>query len=105
MQKLIATAMLLLFFLPKSSYATETPANTDIHIRLGVNYFKLSKYEQAAKELQKAIELNPQIEDVHGILGVTLYHLKSYDEALEALETAIRLNPDITENYYNLGLV
>ena len=105
MQKLIATAILFLLFLPSSSYAAETPADTDMHVRLGVNYFKLNQYEQAARELQKAIELNPHIEDVHGILGVTLFHLKRYDEALEVLETAVRLNPDITENYYNLGLV
>lgn len=105
MKKLIATTMLFLFFLPRLSYAAETPANTDIHVRLGVNYFKLGKYDQAAGELQKALKLDPQIEDVHGILGVALFHLKSYDEALEVLETAVRLNPDITENYYNLGLV
>ena len=43
----------------------ESPSNACAHVVMGTAYFALGKREQAGKELQRALEINPALESAH----------------------------------------
>ena len=49
----------------------------------GVNLSNQSKYDEAMKAFDKAIELNPQYAEAWVGKGFLLYGLRKYDEALK----------------------
>lgn len=56
--------------------------------------------EQAAKDSQKALELNPELAEAHAARGLAVSLIREYEEAEQAFENAIRLNPSLFEAYY-----
>lgn len=75
----------------------------NIHNNIGITYDRLCRYDDAVKELQEALRLDPAYIEVHNNLAVTYDKMGKYDEAQEELLEAIRLNPGYTEAHINLG--
>jgi tetratricopeptide (TPR) repeat protein len=75
----------------------------NIHNNLGLAYDRIGKYEEAIKELNEALRLNPDYIEVHNNLGVTYDRMGMPEEAVKELKKALKLNPNYTEALCNLG--
>ena len=61
-----------------------------------------TKYlEEAIKDYNEAICLNPKFAKAYNNRGNAKYKLTQYEEALKDLNEAIRLNPNFPEAYLN----
>ncbi len=62
--------------------------------RLGVEYLKLKRYEEAATTLNKAIEVNPTGAPSLYALGVVRYQAKQWAAAADVLQRSLILEPE-----------
>ena len=74
-------------------------------VNKGFALIRQSKYDEAIKAFDKAIELNPQYADAWSNKGVALYDQGKFDEAIKAFDEAIKLNPQDPIARYAKGLV
>lgn len=74
----------------------------DLFIK-GQSLFSLRKYEEAARLLEKASELNPNAGTLL-LLGICYYQTDRNEDALQAFKQLIRIDPDFAEAYYHLGI-
>jgi predicted O-linked N-acetylglucosamine transferase (SPINDLY family) len=58
-----------------------------------------------APELEKALELNPNLYQAHANYGKVLFDLKRYLESLQYYDNVIKLKPDFAEPWSNKGVV
>ncbi|MGD8613730.1 MAG: tetratricopeptide repeat protein [Desulfobacterales bacterium] len=56
--------------------------------------------EQAAKNSETALKLDPKLAEAHAARGLALSLIRKYEEAERAFENAIELNPNLFEAYY-----
>ena len=63
----------------------------------------MNNYNEAIKNYQKAIEINPESSLVCGNLGVAFGKLKKYKEAVEYYEKAILLDKNNSNAFNNLA--
>jgi tetratricopeptide (TPR) repeat protein len=75
----------------------------NIHNNLALAYDRIGKYEEAIKELNEALRLNPDYIEVHNNLGVTYDRMEMPEIAEDELKEALKLNPNYTEALCNLG--
>jgi tetratricopeptide (TPR) repeat protein len=59
--------------------------------------------EFAAKELDRAIELDPKIPQAHYLIGIMAIFRNDLDKGMEELRREIAINPDYSMAYYKLG--
>lgn len=79
------------------------PTDTDL-IRMELNhYLQNDKFEEAEKNLQLAIEKDPDDPTLHFALGVVYDNLGKMDEAAEAYSNAISADANFFDALYNLG--
>ena len=68
------------------------PDFAEAHLELGTAHFRMGAVEEARREFQRAVELDPKLGLAWGNLATLLFQAKSYDEAEAAarhgLETA-----------------
>jgi tetratricopeptide (TPR) repeat protein len=74
------------------------------HYNIAAAYFETGKYEEAVKELQEAIRIDPQYATAYNSLGYIYIQLKQYDSAADSFRTAIDLRSDFVEAIGNLGV-
>ena len=65
----------------------------------GIQFYVAGRYAEAEPHLQRAVELNPNIELNRYRLGVTLCELRRYAEAEPHLQRAVELNPKDDANH------
>jgi len=79
------------------------PTDTDL-IRMELNYYLLNnKFEEAEKNLQLAIEKDPDDASLQFALGVVYDNLGRMDEAAEAYSNAVTIDSNFFDALYNLG--
>jgi tetratricopeptide (TPR) repeat protein len=81
-------------------------ASADAHYFLGDLLLHINRYEDAAKQLQKAIALNPRLAIAYASLGMTRVRQRQGAEARRLLQQAVTLEPDnyLTHYYYAYAL-
>mgnify|MGYP001610403503 CR=1 FL=1 len=82
------------------------PEQSDAHHLLGLICSQLGDWDEAIKEIKKAIELNPNA-IFYGNLGMVYQGLNNFFEAFINFEKALELNPVYDGAYlahYNLGI-
>jgi tetratricopeptide (TPR) repeat protein len=70
---------------------------------LGTAHAQIGQLEQAIKQLNRSVVLDPKNAAAHKNLGVALHILKRSDAALASFDRAIALKPDDAEAYANRG--
>jgi tetratricopeptide (TPR) repeat protein len=75
------------------------------HYELGVKYHQQELADQAIKELQQAIQINPNHAEAHCELGVLYQEKEDYNAAYRELQKAIKINPDYAEAHFRLGII
>ncbi len=76
---------------------------SDAHNSRGIELADRGWLDEAAKEFQKAIELDPASAHAHDNLATVWAEKKQWREALQEYLTAIRLEPDSATAHYNLA--
>jgi arylsulfatase A-like enzyme/Flp pilus assembly protein TadD len=72
---------------------------------LGENYLRRSDWENAAAELQKCLELNPNFDQAMAGLARALAGLEKPDEAMQWLDKALKFNPQNYRAWYERGFI
>jgi tetratricopeptide (TPR) repeat protein len=65
---------------------------------------RASQPEEAARDFEKAIELNPEVAQYHYHLGKVQGRLKRWPQAINAFSKAIEKNPAMGESHFELGV-
>ena len=73
--------------------------------RLGTEYVKLARYEDAQQVLLKAVAVNPRGQESYYALGVSQFHLKQHLTAEDSLRRATDLAPNSVNANFWLGIV
>jgi serine/threonine protein kinase/Tfp pilus assembly protein PilF len=76
---------------------------TQVRVTLGMVYTGLSRPEQAVKELNDAIAIEPANADAHRELGRAYAKMGKTDQAEAAFRKAIQLQPDSWPCHWDLG--
>ncbi len=86
----------------------ENPKDYETLYQRGIEYYKLSLYDQALSDITKALEYTPEKDkslrtDEYSILSDIYVQTKEYDRALEAVNNALALNPNDYALLYKKG--
>ena len=77
-----------------------------VHGNLGKAYLDAGRFEKAAREFKRMIELDPTFVGAYNNLAVIyIDHLKDYEEAKKYISLALALFPDYPAGYLNLGVI
>jgi len=74
-------------------------------LRKAVKLYHTNKLDRAAKLLQRAIVLQPNLKEAHFALGLVFSKMKRLSLAVERLKTVLFLDPDDQVARYNLALI
>lgn len=84
----------------------KAPGRARIHGNLGKAYLDQGRYERAAEEFKKLIELDPTFAGAYNNLAVIyIDHIKDYKLARKYIEASLALVPDYPAGYLNLGVI
>ncbi len=75
----------------------DEPHPANLHSRIGINLFKLERYEDAIAEFKKVIDMNPTAAILYNSyehLAHTYYQIGDYENAIEAFQAVITNNPE-----------
>ncbi len=70
-------------------------------ICLAISLTDLGKYQEAIASLDKALEINPDLDLAWNNHGAALFSLGKHQEAIADYDKAIEINPDYHEAWYN----
>jgi len=77
-----------------------------IHGNLGKAYLDAERFNEAARQFQRMIELDPTFAGAYNNLAVIyIDHLKNYEEAKKYIRASLELFPDYPAGYVNLGVI
>ncbi len=74
------------------------------HNLLGCALEQTGNFEEAIREFQEALRMDPGYAEAHGNLGDTLLQAGKIHEAMKQWQQAIQLNPRYPQARYNLGV-
>jgi tetratricopeptide (TPR) repeat protein len=77
--------------------AIELRPHAQSYAGLGICYYELGQYEHALTNLQKAIELDPEMDGAYAAIGWVYVQLDQCDRAVPMFQQALDLNPDLEE--------
>ena len=84
----------------------KAPGRARIHGNLGKAYLDKGRYEKAAEEFKKLIEIDPTFAGAYNNLAVIyIDHIKDYRLARKYIEASLALFPDYPAGYLNLGVI
>ncbi len=73
------------------------------HAAIGRAYLQQGRWQEAATELRRALELEPGVAQGHNDLGMALEELNRSEEAIAEYREALRLASDLAEAHHNLA--
>jgi tetratricopeptide (TPR) repeat protein len=83
----------------------EVTENNDLaHNNLGAALLGKGQIDEAIRQYQEAIRLNPGYAEAHNNLGAALLGKGQTDEAIRQYQEALRLKPDYANAHSNLGI-
>ncbi len=85
--------------------ARKSPARVRPHQNLGMYYGMQGRLEEAKRELNLALALDPMNFELHNNLGIVYKQLGAFDDAVREYTTVLKLSPDDVMVHYNLGNV
>ncbi len=80
-----------------------TTSEVEVHQRQGDEHFRRGRFEDAAIEYLRALDLSPAYADIHNKLGVTLAAAGRKAEALDSFDRALEYNSVYVEACINRG--
>lgn len=71
--------------------------------KIGIAYHQMTQVDQARKQYEKAVKLNPKYSEAINNLGTIQYSKKNYRRAISQYNKALKLSPTSASIYSNLG--
>src|SRR5438552_12794381 len=87
----------------RDSKGQDKTVRSDQHNSRGIELADKGWLDEAIKEFEKAINLDPESAHAHDNLATVYAEKKWYREALQEYLTAIRLDPESATGHYNLA--
>ena len=78
---------------------------TELYRGRGLCHLNLGEYQEAIKDFDAAINLNPDDADAYQGRGASYGQFKKHNQAVEDLDFAIRLNPNSANTFFTRGIV
>ncbi len=75
------------------------------HYEQALEYREQDLPDQAIKELEQAIKINPDYAEAHYQLGVLYYEKEDFTTAMRELQRAVSISPDHADAHYWLGIL
>ena len=72
---------------------------------IGVALMEQLKFEEAARQFQKLVSLDPQFILGHVNLGIAKYYQQEYEEAVQSFQKALKIDPAQIQSLYMTGLI
>jgi peptidoglycan/xylan/chitin deacetylase (PgdA/CDA1 family)/uncharacterized caspase-like protein len=88
---------------PRSAQPKTRTALAQEHHSLGLKYYREKKYDEAVRELEEAVKLDPRNATIVNNLGFTLFKFEKYEESIGWLKKAIEIDPQRVVAYVNLA--
>jgi tetratricopeptide (TPR) repeat protein len=79
--------------------------SAEAHLLLGLQHMRRPDSRQAVPELQRAVELNPDLPTVHSLLGIALMNAGDRPAAMAAFRRELKTNPNDFQANLRLGLL
>jgi len=87
-----------------SKIADDYPNTAFAHNGIGVAYFSQGRFDEAVKEYQIALEINPASHGAHNNMGMVYMKKGMMDEAITEFKETIKIRPTYAIAFHNLGL-
>ncbi|MBO0726608.1 MAG: polysaccharide deacetylase family protein, partial [Blastocatellia bacterium] len=87
----------------RSNQPKSRAAQAQEHHNLGLKYYREKKYDEAVRELEEAVKLDPRNATIVNNLGFTLFRFEKYEESIVWLQKAIEIDPQRIVAYINLA--
>jgi len=100
----LSLALLLTGALPAVQSEAREPLDARGHYEKGIRLSQIKDWQDAAREFQKAVALDPQYALAHANLGVALSQVGRHKDALLEFEEALRQGYDHAFLRYNRGV-
>jgi tetratricopeptide (TPR) repeat protein len=101
----IPILIMLFFAVPVISLSAADPtSDASAFLQKGINSIQSEDYQQAIKDFDKAIELNPNLAEAYNNRGLVYGKLGNLQQAIKDFDKAIELNPNYAEAYYSRGI-
>ncbi len=94
---------------------TEVPENGTAHEKyvplddeslvLGLKYYKDKRYDDAIREFEALVQVNPKLKEIYSMLGNSYFRNGMLEKALEAYQRVIELDPKDADAYENIGVI
>ena len=78
--------------------------NPTFHNNLAMSFYQKKLYDQAVREYQRAIQLNPELVVIRNNLSMVYLEQGNYAGAIQESKRALELNPDNATSYNNIGM-
>jgi tetratricopeptide (TPR) repeat protein len=92
-----------LSFLAAAWVSESSPNSYRAHQLKGESYEAIGEIDQAAREYQRASEINPELQGVRFATGNLFWRKNELEQALPALLGELKLNPNHAEALYEVG--
>jgi len=71
--------------------------------KIGIAYHQMLQVDEAKKNYEKALKLNPKYSEAINNLGTIYYSKRSFRKAISQYDKALKLSPNSASIYSNLG--
>jgi len=85
--------------------AARNPQLAGPRANMGIIYSSKGKFEEAKKEFEKAIEINPANPAIYNELGVLYRRMGKFQDSESAYKKALSINPNFAYAHLNLGIL
>ena len=82
----------------------ERPSSAQISREVAIEAIQNGHYDEAMRELKKAVALKPDYPDLHNYLGIAYGNSGMADDAIEEFDIALKINPYYLKARLNLAL-
>lgn len=82
----------------------EYPDSANVYKNRGTAYLGTGKFDRAAEDFTKAIELKPGYANAFRLRGIVYCRKGEYNRAIEDFSVVIALKPNYAKTYYNRGI-
>jgi protein O-mannosyl-transferase len=81
----------------------KNPNSWVAHFNLGNALLHAGRLEDAIRQYEQAVQIDPHHQEVHNNLAFALLQAGRVNDAIAQLEQAVRISPDSADGHYNLG--
>ena len=97
-------ALFLIRLLPLTACGGGDSDKAAEHYVQGTVYTAVGQWQNAIKEFDESIRLDPEAADAYNNRGAVYAELNQFQKAIHDYDEAIRIEPDLSDAYYNRAI-